>query len=141
MPELEKKILIVDDEEIVIRTLGDFLEDEGYTIETAAGYDLALQKLEEAKGSGEKPDYYALILDLNIGSGLYMGAEVAKNAVKIGHNGLIVMCTSDIETAEEKTRELKEEELAKMHYLKKPIKLVELLSILDRGNNDYTSQS
>ncbi len=40
-----KSILIVDDEEILRFTFGEFLEEGGYEVQTAENYDDAMEKL------------------------------------------------------------------------------------------------
>ncbi|TSC76796.1 MAG: response regulator receiver protein [Parcubacteria group bacterium Gr01-1014_29] len=68
------KILIVEDEEFLIRALKDNLEAEGYTIDTAMNGDEAIERIKK-----EQPNLILLDLLMPKRDGFYVLEEVKKN--------------------------------------------------------------
>ena len=58
------KILVMDDEELIRRLAGDILGYLGYEVELAANGEEAIEKFQNARGSGEP--YSLLIMDLTV---------------------------------------------------------------------------
>jgi PAS domain S-box-containing protein len=65
---VSKKILVMDDEQMVLDVAGQMLNRLGYEIEFAENGKEAIEKYERAKDSGEP--FHALILDLTIRGGM-----------------------------------------------------------------------
>ena len=117
---MSARILVVDDEEIVIRSCMRILDGNGYEIEAAHDGREALQKIEQNA-------YDILILDImmpNIG-----GLEVLRR-VKEGHPDIdIIMITglSQIETAVQAMK------LGAFDYISKPFEPDELKLVVQRA--------
>lgn len=102
-----KRILVVDDEAIVRESLKEWLEEEGYKVETAEQGEEALQKL-------GKVDFGVMVLDLRLPG--KDGIEVLKEA-KEHHpdlKSIIITAYPSVETALKATR------LGALDYLVKP---------------------
>lgn len=70
-PKEEGKILVMDDERIILQVSGKMIEDLGYEVEYALNGDEAIQHFSEAQNSGTPFD--AVIMDITIRGG--MGGE------------------------------------------------------------------
>ncbi len=117
---MSARILIVDDEPIVIRSCTRILSDGAYTVEAVQDGFSALKKVEEA-------DFDLLILDVMMPK--MDGLEVLQ-AVKERHPDLeVIMMTglSEIQTA------VKAMKLGAFDYLSKPFDPDELLIIVNRA--------
>ena len=68
------KILIVEDEEFLVRALKDNLESEGYSVDTAVDGGEALERIKKSK-----PNIILLDLLMPKKDGFYVLAEVKKN--------------------------------------------------------------
>ncbi len=68
------RILIVEDEEFLVRALKDNLEAEGYTIDVAVNGEEALKQI-----GGHRPDIILLDLLMPKRDGFYVIEEVRKN--------------------------------------------------------------
>lgn len=126
------KILVIEDEEDMLRGLIDNLEYEGYEVDFAADGEAGLQKL-------LKKTYHLVILDIMLP--LLSGFEVCKKAREKGIRTPIIMLTAKGEEID-KVLGL---ELGADDYITKPFSLRELLArikaILRRYQNvDYESQ-
>ncbi|MEY4140524.1 MAG: hypothetical protein RLZZ371_2706, partial [Pseudomonadota bacterium] len=114
------KILIVDDEEIVIRSCKRILGDGMYAVDSAQDGQEALRKVDET-------DYDLMILDIMMPG--IDGLEVLQS-VKERHPGVdVIMMTglSEIQTA------VKAMKLGALDYLSKPFDPDELKHVVDRA--------
>ncbi len=114
------KILIVDDEEIVLRSCRRILGDSSYLVDTAVDGQDALRKVDES-------DYDLVILDIMMPG--IDGLEVLQH-VKERHPGVdVIMMTglSEIQTA------VKAMKLGAFDYLSKPFDPDELKHVVDRA--------
>ena len=114
------KILLVDDEEDLVRDLEAFLEEEGYEVLTALDGETALKKIEE-----EKPNL--ILLDLNIPK--LSGFQILER-VKPKETGIKVLIFSGVATPEEKERLLA---LGALDCLNKPIYIKTLLEEIEKA--------
>lgn len=110
------RILIVDDEKEILNAVGNFLQLEGFKVETAENGQIAIEKL-------EKEDFQIVITDLNmpVADGFELLAHIAHS-----QPGLPAIVMTSIATAES------EAALSKLGiggYLKKPF---DLLSLTDK---------
>jgi len=117
---MSARILIVDDEEIVVRSCVRILGDHGYELDTAGDGSVALHKIEET-------DYDVIILDIMMPR--IDGLEVLQR-VKETHPDIdVIMVTghSQIETA---VRSMK---LGAFDYIPKPFDPDELEMVVERA--------
>lgn len=115
----KKKVLLVDDEKIILKTLGRRLRDNGYAVTTAGNKAMALLRL-------KRSSYDIVITDLVLdGMG---GIVVLKEAKKIYTNIVVIILTGygDMTSAIESLRAGADD------YLLKPCDLDELLLRLSR---------
>ena len=82
---LERRILLVDDEPGLRKTLSDRLRKEGYAVETAANGDQALEL-------ARKGHYDLIILDLNLPA--KDGLQVCHELRREGRNVAVLMLTA-----------------------------------------------
>ena len=110
---MTKKVLIIDDEEIIRLSLQEGLKDYFYEVETAKNEKEAMEKL-----SSFRPDVILLDMRLKGENGL----AIAKNIKEIDDYIEIIIMTAyaDIKTA------IKAIKLGAIDYLKKPIDLEEV---------------
>lgn len=116
-----RKILVVDDEQLILDTVGDILEDEGYQVLTAESGEECLRMISD----GEVPD---LIL-LDIWMPGMDGIEVLKQ-LKESHPFLPVIIMSGhgtIETAVKATK------LGAFDFIEKPLSMDQLLVSCDKA--------
>jgi len=118
-------LLLVDDDEIYCRVLGDALGKRDYVVYTA--HDLA-SALEIARA--RDPEY--VVVDLRIGS--ESGLELVKQLVALDENTRIIMLTgyASVATAVEAIK------LGAIHYLTKPANADEVVAALQRKAGDAT---
>ncbi len=91
LPTGKEKILVVDDEEHIVKLLKHLLENLGYTVTTASGAEEALVLFKSS------PESFDLILtDMTMPN--LTGAELSKRVLEISPETPIIMCTgySDI---------------------------------------------
>ena len=116
---MDKKILIVDDDEGMRDNLADILQDEGYVLYTAANCAEAI-KLAEA----EMP--HAAILDLKLpdDTGLNLMADLKR----INAECVCVLATAyaDLDSA------ISALDKGAFQYLQKPVRTIELIKLLER---------
>jgi two-component system response regulator HydG len=112
--EMEAKILVIDDEEIVRLTIEGLLSKEGYEVLTAEGYTSAMEVISTC-------DLDLIFVDIALGE--HTGIEFLRAAKNQGLTCPIVMITGypNIETASEALR------LGAFDYLAKPIRRDSLL--------------
>jgi len=114
----ERRILLVDDEPGLRRTLSDRLRKEGYGVDTAAngavGFDLA-----------RKGNYDLIILDLNLP--LKDGLQVCHDLRREGRNVAVLMLTAR-DTIADKITGLKS---GADDYMTKPFESAELLARIE----------
>jgi len=111
-----KRILIIDDEENIRRTLSNVLQDEGYDVATAADGD-------EGWAEAQTGDYDLILLDIWLPG--IDGLEVLGRIKKVRPMLPVVMMSGhgNIETAVKATR------LGAFDFLEKPLSLDKLLII------------
>jgi DNA-binding NtrC family response regulator len=63
MGEAARRVLVVDDEPLILRCTADLLAEEGYEVALASGYEEALARLEAA------PDTSVLVTDISFSGG------------------------------------------------------------------------
>ena len=114
------KILLVDDEEDLVKDLSAFLEEEGYEVSTALDGETALKKIQE-----EKPDL--VLLDLNIPK--MSGFQILER-IRPKETGIKVLIFSGIATQEDKARALS---LGARDCLNKPIYIKALLEEIEKA--------
>ncbi|HEY4552029.1 MAG TPA: response regulator transcription factor [Bacillaceae bacterium] len=119
-----KKILIVDDEEILRMLIADTLEDEGYDIDEAPDGEKALEKL-------KNEPYDLMILDFMMPC--MTGIEVLGNIPEdIRGNIKVLMLTA-------KTQEADRQEMMKAgtdYMMAKPFSPIDLLSVVEEILHD-----
>ena len=124
---LERRILLVDDEPGLRRTLSDRLRKEGYAVETAANGGDALEL-------ARKSHYDLVILDLNLP--VKDGLQVCHELRRQGRNVAVLMLTAR-DTIADKITGLKS---GADDYMTKPFESAELLARMEallrrtRGN-------
>lgn len=119
MPSTPKKILLVDDEEDLLRDLEAFLREEDYEVLTALDGETALKKIGEAK-----PDL--ILLDLNIPK--LSGFQILEQ-IKPKETGIKVLIFSGVATEEDTKRALA---LGACGCLTKPIHIDALLEEIEK---------
>ncbi len=116
--EAERRILLVDDEPGLRRTLSDRLRKEGYGVDTAANGVIA-------SDMARKVDYDLIILDLNLPS--KNGLEVCQDLRREGSNVAVLMLTARDAIAD-KIAGLK---LGADDYMTKPFQSAELMARIE----------
>lgn len=111
---MNKRILIVDDEESIRFTFNAFLSDAGYSVETADCLDTAMQIIETRS-------FDAIFLDILLGR--ESGIKVLQASRKLHPNTPVIMVTGapEISTAAEAVR------LGAFDYITKPLHQDDLL--------------
>lgn len=111
---MSTKILLIEDDRILAESLKDFLNQAGYSVDVAYGFDDGLEKLERKK-------YDAYIIDVNLGDG--NGIRIIEYLKLNGDDTpvLIISALTDIETIAEGFSAGAED------YIKKPFDPEELL--------------
>jgi DNA-binding response OmpR family regulator len=114
------KILIIDDEQNILRYLSDALEDEGYTITTKASGTEAISSL-------DTESYDLVLVDLKLRD--IDGLEVMREVKKRSADTVVIMLTGhgSLESAMEAIR------TGASDYLLKPIKIQALKDSLKEG--------
>jgi len=116
---MKGKILIVDDEEIIAKSLKEYLENRDFIVYIADKGDYAIDLIKK-----ESPDL--IILDLLL-KGRLTGLDVLKEIKKNLSNPKVIVLTGS--TATEK--EIKD--LGVSYYLNKPITVSKLFSIINEA--------
>ena len=114
----ERKILLVDDEPGLRRTLSDRLRKEGYAVDTAASGTTALE-------SARKGHYDLIILDLNLPA--KDGLAVCQELRREGRNVAVLMLTAR-DSISDKITGLKS---GADDYMTKPFESAELLARIE----------
>ena len=115
---VERRILLVDDEAGLRRTLSDRLRKEGYGVDTAANGLIASEM-------ARKGDYDLIILDLNLPA--KNGLEVCQDLRREGKNVAVLMLTARDAVADKITG-LK---LGADDYMTKPFESAELMARIE----------
>ena len=118
---MKKRILLVDDEEVIIKTVGTRLEMEGYEVLVAVDGDEALEK-----ANAERPDLIILDLMLPKKNGHQVCALLKResSARKIP----VVICTARASQKDEQASY----ECGADAYIRKPFQTRELLDTIRR---------
>jgi two-component system response regulator RegA len=116
-------LLLVDDDELYCRVLGEALNKRGYEVITARDLAAALQLART-----REPEY--AVVDLRIGS--ESGLELVRELAELDENTRIVMLTgyASVATAVEAIK------LGAVHYLAKPANADEVIAALQRTEGD-----
>jgi two-component system, NtrC family, response regulator AtoC len=114
------QILIIDDEQVILESLGMFLTEKGYKAKYAASVAEGIEKF-----NGFKPD--AVILDIRLPDG--NGLDLLKELKQRNHETAVIMMTAfhDMDTT------IKAIKLGATEYITKPIDVDELEKALDRA--------
>jgi two-component system response regulator MprA len=114
-----RRVLVVDDEQVIREALGDLLEFEGYAVERAGDGEEALRKLD-----GHCPD--AILLDLMMpGMNGWDFLDNRRNADLCGHTAVIVMSAHRQMAASIEGFDVK-------GAIQKPFRIEDVLATLDR---------
>lgn len=118
---IEKRILIVDDEETILEVMSDAVRSQGYSVETASGPELALSYC-------EKINFDMAIVDMRMPGkmdGLALLCEVRKRWPTM----IVIMLTAyaSIDTAIAALRQ------GAYDYLVKPVGISQILASIERG--------
>lgn len=110
-------VLIVEDENVLRLTFGQFLEEEGHTVDRASNYDEAVERLER-----RTPD--AIVTDIILGG--KTGIDLLRTIQSKGAECPVIMITGDpsVNTASEAVR------LGAFDYLAKPVTRPILLKVV-----------
>lgn len=102
------RILVIDDEKIITESMTDFLEDEGYIVETASNGEEGIRKVKENK-------YDIIFLDLKLPD--KDGIDVLKElkAIRLEVSVIIITGYATVETASNSIR------LSAYDYILKPL--------------------
>lgn len=122
---MNRQILVVDDEESIRYTFGEFLGGAGYQIDTADDYEQAVARLETR-------EYEVIFLDILLGRA--NGIDVLKVARQLNPNTPVIMVTGgpEVRTAAEAVR------YGAFDYITKPVSHDDLLRHAQRAT-DYKS--
>jgi len=114
---MSARILVVDDEDIVVRSCLRILADTGYTVDVARGGAEALRKIDET-------DYNVLLVDIMMPQ--INGLEVLQHVKQKRPGSEVIIFTglSQTETA------LRAQELGAFAYLPKPFEPAELRDLI-----------
>jgi DNA-binding NtrC family response regulator len=125
---MEKNILVVDDDDIILSSLTDFLSEEGFNADTAGDYKTALSKL-----SGQR--YSVVISELNLPDS--SGFDLLKR-IKANHPQTVVIFITGSGTIETAVRAIKQ---GAYDYLTKPLNDDELRLVLGRAMKQHSLMS
>jgi DNA-binding NtrC family response regulator len=116
----EVKVLVVDDEGKIRDHFSDFLDHEGFQVETAENGQVALNVIEE--------DYYDVVLiDLNMPK--VDGMDVLKNLVDHSPDSIGIILTGHA-TVQNAVEAMK---IGAYDYLTKPVKMEEVVMVMKRA--------
>ena len=90
---LNPRILIMDDEEMLLHTLKLIFPVSGFDIETALDGEEAIKLYQKAQE--EKRPFSAAILDLNVPAGAMGGAAAAREIKKIAPQAKLIATSGD----------------------------------------------
>ena len=107
------RVLLVEDDSAILRSLGDYLRAEGYQVESACGEEEAVRRMKEHRPS-------LLLVDIQLAEG--SGFAVSRKAVELSLP-VIFLTASD-----EEANVVKAMELGAWDYVVKPFRPRELLS-------------
>ncbi|MFB3909895.1 MAG: response regulator [Candidatus Eisenbacteria bacterium] len=132
LPELAPRILLVDDEVLLLRTLSSALREDGFDVLAASSAEDAERQLGEAGGVD------LLVLDVKLPG--KSGLDLLRERRDAGFRGrAVVMTAFDSPDTERVCRAL-----AVDHYMRKPFDLERMLGVvrgLAGGAGDPTTQS
>ncbi|HEY0311669.1 MAG TPA: response regulator [Allosphingosinicella sp.] len=93
MGEAARRIVIVDDDPLVLRTTAEILADDGYEVVQAEGYQQALERLEAAA-----PETSVLVTDIRFSDGPD-GIALARQVAERWPHIRIVIVSGDVRPA------------------------------------------
>lgn len=121
------KILIIEDEPVLLETVKQFLENEKYIVETANDYISGIEKIGTY-------DYDCILLDIMLPNG--SGIDILKEIKKLNKKDSVIILSAK-DSVEDKVLGL---DLGADDYLAKPFNLMELhsriKSAIRRNNQD-----
>lgn len=118
---LNKKILLVEDDQDIRETLIELLEGEGYDVLFAENGQIGLDKLSE---TSSLPNLILLDLMMPVKDGFQFCAEKEANP-KIAHLPVVIM------SADGHIRE-NQQRVKATAYLKKPLDIYEIINVLEK---------
>ncbi len=113
----KRKVLLVEDEEVLRDALSEWLKDDGYDVEVAESGEEALEKV-------KKEDYGVIVLDLRLPGMDGLHAFEEAHEVRLETKGVIITAFPSIET------QRKAREMGLLDYLPKPFKIEDLEKII-----------
>ncbi len=121
----KKKILIIEDEEILRFTFKSFLSKEGHEVITAKDYSMAIKLI-----SKSEPDL--IVADILLGG--KTGIDILRKVKEMGMKSPVIMITGQpsIETAAESVR------LGAYDYLPKPVEKQDLVKTTNQALNYHS---
>lgn len=122
MPEAEKRILVVEDDEYIQEALGELLELEGYKVVSARNGQEALDLLQ---GNPQKPDLILLDIAMPI-----MDGYAFRRAQEANHN---IASIPTLAMSADGNLEAKKDKLRLQEYLKKPLDIEQVLAAVKRN--------
>jgi DNA-binding response OmpR family regulator len=122
MADTITKVLIVEDEEDILRETKEILEKRGYRVFAASNSDIALPIVQK-----EKPDIY--VLDVHMPKSRLDGIGILEEVRKTDTRAYCIML-SRIDEADKVEAAKK---LGANRYVLKPIEIPALLELLDEG--------
>lgn len=124
MEKTNETILIVEDDPFLNSTIGHYLKEEGFIIDTVDEGETAFQKIKEN-------DYKIILLDLIIPK--KNGFEILKDLKKIGRLKTPIIVFSNLSQVEDEKEAL--ELGASAYYVKHNVSLKELIKIIKKFTN------
>lgn len=123
MEKEKRKILLVEDEQVLREALQEWLKDDGYEVEVAESGEEALERV-------KNEEYGVVVLDLRLPGidGLHVFEEVKD--LKPGTQGVIITAHPSKETRD------KARDLGLLDYLPKPFKIEDLENVISGALNE-----
>ncbi len=120
-PQEQTRILVVDDEDSIREVLTDFLEMEGYHVDSVSNGERAVEALEE------REPYHAVLLDMKMPG--MDGLELLDHISSLAPHACAIMMTGygTVETAISAMKK------GAYDYILKPFKVQEVIRLLERG--------
>ena len=134
MASHEFSILVVDDEQIMRKTLGELLRLEGYQVITASNGDEAIRLISESKNLGSTNTIDLILLDLKMPG--RDGLDVLRKTVEISPETQVILLTAhgSLQSAIEALRQ------GARDYLLKPASPDQILESVRRGLEQSADQ-
>jgi len=122
MSTVAQKILVIEDDKILVKLLTRSFQPEGVEIDALNSFAAASEKLDDASASEWLKNYYMLVLDVNLGDG--SGFDLLSKMRKAGLNIPVIILSGNAS----ETDRVAGLETGADDYLCKPFSLTELKS-------------